>query len=746
VIATARGAAPRLGALALRLELPVVALWLVLGNVLSRVTGRVTDWYVMTDELLYERLGISIATSGSPLPRVRGALIPNVSQLYPLLIAPLYRSGLVPTALHDAHVLNAYVMTSASVPVYLLARKVTGRRASAYLVAVLSVCIPWIVFSSFLLTEVVAYPACMWCVLALDRATTAPRLRNDVLAVLGLGLATLARTQLLVLALVLPVAILLHEWAFAGDGAALTWKERARVAARSAVAKHRLLTAVYAAGGVAVVALAAAGRLASSLGTYSIAAEGNPFPHHTVPFFAAHVAGIALGLGLLPFVVGVAWLLAGVARPAGREAHAFAAVGTLTVLALTLEVTSFDLRFGGGIVRDRYLFYVVPVVLIGFAAALGDARRPRWSLVVPVAVAVYGFHELPLVPHPTLDIDTPVSDLANWLLGTAHSLAMAQGLLIAALLAAVALYVNALLFLRRRFVTGLLVAFVCLTLPAQTVYAFTRLFRVDGTAGRPLTLQQGGVFDWVDHIVGRHAKVTMVPFPVNPGQYWAGVAYWWDLEFWNRSVVRAAYYPGEYGWTPSTFPQIDLHFDPETGRANVSPSPYVVESDQETRFRISGPPASNPEDYDTRGSLLIAAAMPWHADWLTFGLTDDGWTKPGVTARIRVYSYAGQRHAVLRRLALGVIAPGGVDARPFRIDSNRARIRAVANGGDRVLSYLNVCVPAHGHADIRVSAAGASQAGYGDPASLLTSSTPREVGVRMTEIALANEIGAACRP
>jgi hypothetical protein len=47
----------------------------------------------MTDELLYERLAISIAQLQSPLPRVHGDLIPNVSQLYPLLLAPVFRHG-----------------------------------------------------------------------------------------------------------------------------------------------------------------------------------------------------------------------------------------------------------------------------------------------------------------------------------------------------------------------------------------------------------------------------------------------------------------------------------------------------------------------------------------------------------------------------------------------------------------------------------------------------------------------------
>jgi hypothetical protein len=68
--------------------LAAVLTWLGLG--LSRITGRVNDWFVMTDELLYERLAISVARTGSPLPHVRGEPIESFSQLYPLLIAPAY--------------------------------------------------------------------------------------------------------------------------------------------------------------------------------------------------------------------------------------------------------------------------------------------------------------------------------------------------------------------------------------------------------------------------------------------------------------------------------------------------------------------------------------------------------------------------------------------------------------------------------------------------------------------------------
>jgi hypothetical protein len=62
------------------------------------VTGRVRDWFDMTDELRYERLAISIARTHSLVPRIHGLDVQSFSQLYPLLIAPIFAHGYVP---HD---------------------------------------------------------------------------------------------------------------------------------------------------------------------------------------------------------------------------------------------------------------------------------------------------------------------------------------------------------------------------------------------------------------------------------------------------------------------------------------------------------------------------------------------------------------------------------------------------------------------------------------------------------------------
>ena len=219
-----------------------VLIWLALAGALAAVTSRVSDWFVMTDELLYERLALSIARLGSPFPHVHDVAVSNINQLYPLLLALVFRHGLVPHGFHQATSLNAFVMTSAVVPAYLLARGVTGRRyalargrgrdgkrrlADARVVPA---------HRGRRLPRVRVGAACD---APLDRPSrNAQRPACDR----GLCLAVLARTQFYLLAAVLPVAVL----AQAAVQRQLSGVLRA----------HRALAACYALGVLAALALA----------------------------------------------------------------------------------------------------------------------------------------------------------------------------------------------------------------------------------------------------------------------------------------------------------------------------------------------------------------------------------------------------------------------------------------------------------------------------------------------------------
>jgi hypothetical protein len=718
-----------------RVEVPVAVLWLVLGGSLAAATTRVVDWFVMTDELLYERLAISIGRTGSPLPRVHGSLISNINQLYPLLLAPIFSHGLVPTSLRDAHALNAFLMSSAAIPAFLLSWRLTANRWLSYLVAGLTVCVPWIVLSSLLLTEVVAYPAFLWAILALLHVLRSRGSRADLVALFGIAIAVLARTQFAVLLVVLPIALFIHALAKVGRPA--SWRSRARAAGRAVFAQHRLLAVVYAVIVVAVAVLAAAGRLSSVLGTYSSAARGNLLPSGLGRSLLDHVGMLALGTGLIPFLVGGAWLLATIARPSSRDRNAFAAISVIAIVAVVFEVSSFDVRFGAGSVHDRYLFYVVPVLLIAFAAAISERAWPRWSLLVPAALLAVAFFHLPLPRFQKLNVDTPVAAIDDGLVGFAGSVRGAQLLLAIGTVVLTVLLLQASVLLRRRSLAALLVALTVAALPAETGYAFVKLFNTNGTSGRPITLAQSGFFAWIDKTIGRDADVTMIPYPLLIQDYGSNVGYWWDVEFWNAAVDRDAIYDGAYSWTPSTFPKEQLRFDPTTGAANLSANGYVVQAVADARFHIAA--VSTVLNY--RGAVLQRPEQPWRADWMTSGLYEDGWTRRGVPAKIKVFAKPGQTTPLKRYVTLAVLAPSYTQHASIDVSSNVDHWRE--NPLDVETTHqISVCVPPHGFAEITITTP-ARTVTYGDPTTSDSyGKAARIAGLLLTQIALADESGA----
>jgi hypothetical protein len=699
-----------------------IVLWLALGAALAAITSRVADWFVMTDELLYERLALSIARTHSPLPRVHGELVSNINQLYPLIIAPLYRHGAILHGFHETHVLNAFVMSSAALPAYLLARRVSQSAWLPFVVAIATVVVPWITLSSFLLTEVAAYPAFVWALLGSQAAISKPSVRNDVLAVAGIALAVLARTQFYALAAILPIALL---------GRA-TVEHRLKETVRT----HRALVVLYAIGAVAAIALAATGH--SPLGTYSQTTSGNPLPLRIFELAPAHLAIVALAGGLLPFLAGGAWLVSNVVRSESVERASFAWLGLVTVVVLTLEVASFDVRFGGGVIRERYLFYLTPLLLVALSAALTAPRWPRWSLAVPVAIGAFGFWQAPLPTFVKLNVDTPASVLNDWLLSTMHGVGGARAFLVLVMVVLALVFIECAALLPRLPVAISLSALLLVALPAETGYAFKRLFAVDGTAGLPLTLDQSVVFGWVDREITTNSEAVMVPYPVLRADYWASVGFWWDLEFWNKSVDREAAPDGEFSGTPSgSFPKLDLRFDPRTGRANVDLDSYIAQSTADARFHVAGRFLVT-----ERGVSIVFPDRPWRADWVSYGLYDDGWTRPGTTARIRVFAVPGQKTALARPLTLSLNAPGDVASRSLTIRSG-ASVQRVAITQAVVQQAVSVCVPPHGFTDVSLRARGSS-AIYGDPTTVQSAGLPRSAGVLVGQVSLGDASATRC--
>jgi hypothetical protein len=689
------------------------AIALAFGVVLSLATTRVKNWFVMSDELYYERLAISVAQTGSLLPRVHGELVSNVNQLYPVLLSTMYGSGNVPASLAGAHRLNALVIATAAIPVYLLARRIGVGLWLALGAGALAAAVPWVVLASFLLTEVVAYPAFCWALLALVHAVERKTWAADGLALLAIGVAVLARTQFLVLLGVLAVAVL-AEAHFAGRVRDL-WRTR------------RPLVLLYAAGLAVVLGAVVSGNGSRLLGSYAVTAENLRLDLELVELTFAHVAAVALGLAVLPFILGLGWLVDRIRPSAAPAERAFALVGAAAFVLLAVQVASFTQRFGFGLVKERYFFYVAPIVLVSLAAAVAARAWPRtWALAVPAAVAAVGFAWLPVVRYEKLNVDTPVAMLNDGLLDLATSERWARALLV--LLAVVLL--QGLVLLRAaapwRALAASAGAIAAVALPLETAYAFERLFRVNGTNGLPLTLDQGVVFNWIDRNVGADGRVTAFRFPVGGPDWWAGQGYWWDVEFWNESVVRVGPTEAIDGW-----PEL---FDPRSGDARLgAETRQAMFYGEDTRFQLAGSRIA----YD-RGAYLLEAERPWRAAWLTRGIQPDGWTYPGRTARVDVFPERGQRTALRRFVTVAVKAPDGVEAR-VEVASGLARRELVVPGGKSVDGQVPLCVPPDGPGTVTL-ATPARGLTYRDPTkAALTGEIDRPVGVQLRIVALADE-------
>jgi hypothetical protein len=696
--------------------LAAVAIAVAGGALLAALTSRVRDWFVMTDELLYERLAISIARSGSPLPRVHGEAIGNLNQLYPLLMAPFYAATDTVSAFHAVHVANAFVMASASVPAYLIARRVLpGWWAVA--AAFLTVALPWIVLASFLLTEVVAYPVFLWAIWGIVRALERGRLRDDAVALGLIALAVLARTQLIVLAAVFPVALLLDTGAGLRERAQTLWRTR------------RPVVLLYAGGLVLVVVLALAGKAAGLLGNYAETARGGVIQWRLFTAFAQHAAILALTMAFLPFLLGAAWLQRALRLEA--DERRFAAVALPAIVLVLLEAASFDLRFGGGLVKDRYAFYAVPLLVIAALAACRAGAWPRLSLVVPLVIVLVGFATTKLPAYEKLNADSPAATLNDTLLGWTHGVGWARVLLVGATVLLLVLFAQAAALLPRRALGLALAGLLLVALPAQAGYGFVRLFRVNGTSGSPLSLDQAFVFHWVDKQVGRGGDVTLIPYPSLPEDFWASVGKWWSLEFWNESASSSVTRDGGFAWTPTSFPKLGVTFDPRTGLASKSGSAFVLASRYDTRFRLAGRQQGAPDEI-----VLLAAEQPWRALWVSSGLYDDGWTKPGRRARIRVFADPAQDGALTRYVVFSLVGAGDVTVRS-NVDTWRDHVQRSGTS-----HQVAVCVPAQGYADISLASPTKSLAS-GDFTSPETRGQQREVGVLVHGIELADETAPA---
>jgi dolichyl-phosphate-mannose-protein mannosyltransferase len=713
-----------------RVALVLLVVMGVVALVVAHYVTRVTEWRVMRDELLYLDISRGIADNLIPLPVVRGDHVQVYSILYPLIIAPFVGFLDAPAAFQVIRIVNVVVMVSTAIPTYLLAREGSTSRTAGLIAATLSVLVPWMAQSTSLMTEVAGYPAFAWAVYAMTRAIAVPGPRRDFVALGAIGIACLARTQFLVLLVAFPVAALVHE-----IGRRLA-RDRVRNI-RSILVRgtyeglraHVVITAVVGVGGLL---LAVASPLL--LGSYAETTYGNVLPAGLAGSAVEHLAYIAVGMGALPVVFGMAFALETFGRAVDARPHALASVLLVVVVAMTLAVASFDLRFvlQGRTVQERYLFYICPLLFAGAVAWFAHRRGSP----IPTAIAALGTAGVILSRTYEPQPDVPIEGFAS---PNRYSFAVLEGrlreaeshlglhsvgpafVIAGACVLLAALAVALLRGGRARLALAAFGISVGAFLAAQLVYVLPRVVNDHNSYARSVRgMRPLASRDWVEKHVSGSTGVVEV------GPVFNSIASW-DLEFWNPSVDRV-YRLDRVGDNLTPIRLLSLNFN--SGALDASggrPPSQLVVSAREVRFapEYRGSPVSRD------GFTLYRTPVPYRAGWATRGIDEDGWTVAGQRVVLRVYARRGTGPELRRvRILLG----GGEDIKKPR------RYTLTGNGlrTDRVLrtnvdEQFDVCPPAGGHADVTLHVHGRTRLGA------------RNVGLRVLLIQ-ARSTGRSCRP
>jgi hypothetical protein len=323
---------------------------------------------IFTDELEWSQLSRAIADTGHAARRGEPFAFKSV---YAYLIAPGWWIHSTNSAYAAIKYLNTIVMALTAVPVYLLARTLVTKRVAA-IAALASLCTTAVYYAAFLIPEVLAYPTFALCAYVSIRALATGGRKWIAAAIVLDLLATEVRSELaVVLASFALAALILWVVGPRGQRIRRNWRVFDYVGA-----------ALLILGGLIVL-----NELLSPHAQQWAYVSGN-YPGRLWSLGMQAASALAIGLGLLPFVGGLAslWIPERRADRAWRAFAAFAGSALLTVWLYTGVKAAFLSTNFATRVEERNMIYLGPLLIVGTAVWLCSTRR--W---LPGALAALAF-------------------------------------------------------------------------------------------------------------------------------------------------------------------------------------------------------------------------------------------------------------------------------------------------------------------------------------------------------------------
>lgn len=540
------------------------------------------------DEYIYSELARSLAETGRPVVRGAGPLFAPILQ--PLVTAPAWLADDVATGYRLVQAIDATAMSLAAIPVYLIGRRLGLRTGLALAGAALSVVLPDLLYSSWTMSEPVAYPiglAAIAAALALFERPTF-RLQAGFLALAGL--ATVARLQLAAI----PLCYLL---------AALVVGVRERRCRRLA-REQWLVLGVLAVGLATALAFGLQGHFGyyPSFTYIQIGIPGaveNLGANALVLLYASGFVlapGAALGVGLA------------LVRPRSSVELAFGVLMPSFAAALLLQASLYG---DTDHVQQRYLIYSVPLLVVAFALYADRGWPLRRAYLTLAAAAAVSASLVPLAGYAAAD-----GSAQSLVLLAVRQLELSLGdvslasLVIALTATVLSLLVPALAWARPARATALVMGTAALAFAALTAGAFA-FDRTNSAAIRGAYLAENP--SWVDA-----ARVGDVTLMLSPRGLRIDAH---STLYWNRSVKRVVLFQGAV--RPDVFAATDIQVD-AAGRLSAAADPVTgpllvdvhgMSVELRDAERLGAGPTKTL--WRPRGQAQLLLAMP--------GLFYDGW-------------------------------------------------------------------------------------------------------------------------
>jgi hypothetical protein len=538
---------------------------------------------IFTDELELTQISRAIADTGEP---ARRGVTYGFTSLVPWLTSPAWWLGSVVDAFEAVKYLQVLVMTTAIFPAYGLARLVVSRPWALF-AAVGSVAAPALAYAPILVEEPFAYPAATLALYLILRAVVAPSPRSVLLAVAGCALASLVRSQLAVVFLVLALSLGVLAWR---SPQARTW--------RTSWTRWDWVGAV-------LLALGAVFLFSALMSTASDewARTTNFYKGRIFDYGLWATGAFTIGIGILPVIAALAGIVRRRSewddpRLRGYAIVTAAAFGTFVWYA-AVKGAYLSTTFSS-LVVERNLIYLAPVAFAGTALLLEQLVVRWWAAIAAGALVLVAVAATPtkldLFPY----YEAPgLSMLALWNREWHWPSGRVDAALVVLVVLATAVVVGLRLVRGRRratlaAVTGIAV-FVLAWNITNEVYAAYGEYDLSERMSRNFTQPH----DWVDRAAG-DGSVTLVGQQF--GTDYNGIHL---LEFWNRTIDKvwsvdpASPAPGP---GPTQTPDLikadgTLWPSPETdyalavnGVALQSPVVARQEKANQTLYRLAGGP------------------------------------------------------------------------------------------------------------------------------------------------------------